>query len=169
MSVASKCSTCFCVVMCLFLYVPFCHGALKLDISTLFTTFVRFHLYNKNMNWTVLRGVVFLSYEWFKLLKKYSECIIIACRCWLMFTKSTTARLNRSTIKEWLTTNIRSKANIHTNTWEMKDFDAIVKTSGFCVKVNMFTDTSWNMWFNFSNIKLGTKRSTIYMYNKCNW
>ena len=32
--------TCFCVVLCVsFLYGPFCHGALKLDISTLFTTF----------------------------------------------------------------------------------------------------------------------------------
>ena len=29
----------FCRSMCWFLYGPFCHGALKLDISTLFTTF----------------------------------------------------------------------------------------------------------------------------------
>ena len=40
MSVASWCSMCFCVVLCVWvLYGPFCHGALKLDISTLFTTF----------------------------------------------------------------------------------------------------------------------------------
>ena len=30
----------------LVLYGPFCHGALKLDISTLFTTFVFEHLFN---------------------------------------------------------------------------------------------------------------------------
>ena len=39
-SVASWCSMCFCLVLCVcFLFRSFCHGALKLDISTLFTTF----------------------------------------------------------------------------------------------------------------------------------
>jgi len=32
--------------VCLFLYEPFCYGALKLDISTLFTTFFFAHLLN---------------------------------------------------------------------------------------------------------------------------
>jgi len=40
MSVASWCSTCFlCCSVFLFVYGPFRHGALKLDMSTLFTTF----------------------------------------------------------------------------------------------------------------------------------
>ena len=42
MPVASWCSTCFCCsvcFVCLFVYGPFCHGAFKLDMSTLFTTF----------------------------------------------------------------------------------------------------------------------------------
>jgi len=39
-SVASWCSTCFlCRSVCWILYGPFCHGALKLDISKLFTPF----------------------------------------------------------------------------------------------------------------------------------
>jgi len=37
-SVASLCAPCF-VVFCVFLYGPFCHGAHKFDLSTLFTTF----------------------------------------------------------------------------------------------------------------------------------
>ena len=36
MYVASWCSACF---VCLLLYEPFCHGAFKLDLSTLFSTF----------------------------------------------------------------------------------------------------------------------------------
>jgi len=39
MSAASWCSTCFCAILCYLLYGPFCHSALKLDISTLFTPF----------------------------------------------------------------------------------------------------------------------------------
>jgi len=44
MSAASWCCTCFCVVVCVFtdrkvLVRAICHGAPKLDISTLFTTF----------------------------------------------------------------------------------------------------------------------------------
>jgi len=40
MSVSSWCSTCFfCCSVYLFVYRPFCHGALKIDMSTLFTTF----------------------------------------------------------------------------------------------------------------------------------
>jgi len=38
MSVASLYTPCF-VMFCVFLYGPFCHGAHKLDLSTLFTTF----------------------------------------------------------------------------------------------------------------------------------
>ena len=38
MSVASLYTACF-VMFCAFLYGPFCHGAHKLDLSTLFTTF----------------------------------------------------------------------------------------------------------------------------------
>ena len=38
MSVASLYTQCF-VMFCVFLYGPFCHGAHKLDLSTLFTTF----------------------------------------------------------------------------------------------------------------------------------
>jgi len=38
MSVASLYTSCF-VMFCVFLYGPFCHGAHKLDLSTLFTTF----------------------------------------------------------------------------------------------------------------------------------
>ena len=38
MSVASLFTTCF-VMFCVILYGPFCHGAHKLDLSTLFTTF----------------------------------------------------------------------------------------------------------------------------------
>jgi len=38
MSVASLFTPCF-VMFCVFLYGPFCHGAHKLDLSTLFTTF----------------------------------------------------------------------------------------------------------------------------------
>ena len=38
MSVASMFTPCF-VMFCVFLYGPFCHGAHKLDLSTLFTTF----------------------------------------------------------------------------------------------------------------------------------
>ena len=37
MSVASLFTPCF-VMFCVFLYGPFCHGAHKLDLSTLFTT-----------------------------------------------------------------------------------------------------------------------------------
>jgi len=37
-SVASLFTPCF-VMFCVFLYGPFCHGAHKLDLSTLFTTF----------------------------------------------------------------------------------------------------------------------------------
>jgi len=32
--------------VCWFLYGPFCHGAIKLDISTSFTTFFFEHLFN---------------------------------------------------------------------------------------------------------------------------
>ena len=32
-----------CCSVCLFLYLPFCHGALKLDLSTLFTTLFSFN------------------------------------------------------------------------------------------------------------------------------
>jgi len=38
MSVASFYTQCF-VMFCVFLYGPFCHGAHKPDLSTLFTTF----------------------------------------------------------------------------------------------------------------------------------
>jgi len=38
MSVASLYTPCF-VMYCVFLYGPFCHGAHKLDLSTLFRTF----------------------------------------------------------------------------------------------------------------------------------
>jgi len=38
MSVASLYTPCF-VMLCVFLYGPFCHGAHKIDVSTLFTTF----------------------------------------------------------------------------------------------------------------------------------
>jgi len=38
MSVASLYTPCF-VMFCVFLFGPFCHGAHKLDLSTLFTTF----------------------------------------------------------------------------------------------------------------------------------
>jgi len=38
MSVASLFTPCF-VMFCVFLYGPFCHGAHKLDLSTLFTSF----------------------------------------------------------------------------------------------------------------------------------
>jgi len=38
MSVASLFTPCF-VMFCVFVYGPFCHGAHKLDLSTLFTTF----------------------------------------------------------------------------------------------------------------------------------
>ena len=38
MSVASLYTPCF-VIFCVFLYWPFCHGAHKLDLSILFTTF----------------------------------------------------------------------------------------------------------------------------------
>ena len=40
MSVASLFTPCF-VMFGVFLYGPFCHGAHKLDLSTLFTTFFR--------------------------------------------------------------------------------------------------------------------------------
>ena len=43
MSVASLFTQCF-VMFCVFLYGPFCHGAHKLDLSTLFTTFFFEHL-----------------------------------------------------------------------------------------------------------------------------
>jgi len=40
MPVASCCFSCFfCCSVCLFVYGAFCHNALKLDMSTLFTTF----------------------------------------------------------------------------------------------------------------------------------
>ena len=39
MFVASWCSTFFVCSVCLLLYGPYCHSALKFDISTLFTTF----------------------------------------------------------------------------------------------------------------------------------
>ena len=40
MSVASLCCKYFCVVLSVsFLYGPLCHGALKHDVSALFTTF----------------------------------------------------------------------------------------------------------------------------------
>ena len=35
-----------CCSMCLFLYGPFCHGAIKLDQSRLFTTFLFEHIFN---------------------------------------------------------------------------------------------------------------------------
>ena len=38
MSVASLYTPCF-VMFCVFLYWPFCHGAHKIDLSSLFTTF----------------------------------------------------------------------------------------------------------------------------------
>ena len=38
MSVASLLTPCF-VMFCVFLYGQYCHGAHKLDLSTLFTTF----------------------------------------------------------------------------------------------------------------------------------
>ena len=45
MSVAFWCSTCFYVVLYVgFLYRPFCHGALKLDIYTLLTTFLSLNI-----------------------------------------------------------------------------------------------------------------------------
>jgi len=48
MSIASVYTPCF-VMFFVFLYGPFCHGAQKLDLSTLFTTFIflehLFHLY----------------------------------------------------------------------------------------------------------------------------
>ena len=49
MSVAFLYTPCF-VMFCVFLFGPFCHGAHKLDLSTLFTTFFfehLFHLYCK--------------------------------------------------------------------------------------------------------------------------
>ena len=42
MSVASWCSTSLCRSVCWFFYGPFCHGALNLDIATLFTTLCQF-------------------------------------------------------------------------------------------------------------------------------
>ena len=40
MSVTACCSACFCAVLCVcFLYGTFCHGAIKIGMSTLFTTF----------------------------------------------------------------------------------------------------------------------------------
>ena len=45
MSVASLYTPCF-VMLCVFLYGPFCHGAHILDLSTLFTTFFFEHLFN---------------------------------------------------------------------------------------------------------------------------
>ena len=60
MSVASWCSKCFCVVLCVgFLYRPFCHGVLKLDISTLFTTFCL---------WTSLQFILSVKICYDKLL-----------------------------------------------------------------------------------------------------
>ena len=48
-SVASLYTPCF-VKFCVFLYGPFCHGAHKLDLSTLFTTFFL---------WTSLSFIIF--------------------------------------------------------------------------------------------------------------
>ena len=48
MSVALLYTPCF-VMFCVFLYGPFCHGAHKLDLSTLFTTFFE-HLFHFNFN-----------------------------------------------------------------------------------------------------------------------
>ena len=52
MSVASLYTPCF-VMLCVFLYGPFCHGAHKLDLSTLFTTFYL---------WTSLPFILIESY-----------------------------------------------------------------------------------------------------------
>ena len=53
MSVASSYTLCF-VMFCVFLYGPFCHGAHKLDLSTLFTTCFSLNIssiYTKILNW----------------------------------------------------------------------------------------------------------------------
>ena len=52
--------------MCLFLYGPFCHGVLKLDLSTLFTTFflrtsLQFILYMRHSE--VMRPGFFLMWR----------------------------------------------------------------------------------------------------------
>jgi len=54
MSVASLYTPCF-VMFCVFLYRPFCHGAYKLDLSTLFTPFFL---------WTSLPFIFRLSFDW---------------------------------------------------------------------------------------------------------
>jgi len=46
MSVTSCCYAILCCSMCLFLYGQFCKNALKLDQSTLFTTYYFEHLLN---------------------------------------------------------------------------------------------------------------------------
>ena len=39
------------VMFCVFLYGPFCHGAHKLDLSTLFSTFFFEHIFHLYYNW----------------------------------------------------------------------------------------------------------------------
>ena len=62
MSVASLYTACF-VMFCVLLYGPFCHGAHKLDLSTLFSTFVL---------WTSL-SYIFSFVEWINV----NKCIAI--------------------------------------------------------------------------------------------
>ena len=64
-TIYSKCLLCLvdllvsCCSSCAFLHGPFCHGALKLDLSTVFTTFFRFeHLFNLTFHYFELETLV---------------------------------------------------------------------------------------------------------------
>jgi len=60
MSVASLFTPCF-VMFCVFLYGPFCHGAHKLDLSTLFTTFFLWTSPPFILSFTRLLIILFIS------------------------------------------------------------------------------------------------------------
>jgi len=71
MSVASLFTPCF-VMFCVFLYGPFCHGAHKLDLSTLLTTFFfehLFHLFYHHGFLKMLMSVVIVVFNLNKLIR----------------------------------------------------------------------------------------------------
>jgi len=61
MSVASWCSTYFVTFCALFVYGPFCHGDLKLDISTLLTTLI----FLTSLQFILNTCVIFINYNIF--------------------------------------------------------------------------------------------------------
>jgi len=84
MSVASLFTPCF-VMFCVFLYGPFCHGAHKLDLSTLFTTFFLWtspFIFNQ-LRILLVGRFLFAFRLHFPLGKKLTNTLCTANNCYL--------------------------------------------------------------------------------------